>query len=450
MEDSVDGNGPRWHKEVDSRLAPGEGLVKAACVFGLLVFAPAVAAADVVPVASAAQLVAAIDAAQPGDEITLAPGTYTVAQNLDCDAAGTPEAPIKVRSAAFGDSLIRFAAVEGFKVSAPHWVFENLDVVGVCAVDSDCEHAFHVFGNADFLRIRDCRVRDFNAQIKSNITGGQFPDDVVVERCEFSDSRARNTSNPVTKIDVVGGRRWRVRANLFRDGEKGGGDNVSYSAFLKGNSRDGVFERNLVICEDATAGGVRLGLSFGGGGSGPGSICEDGTCTPEHQNGVLRNNVIAHCPADVGIYLNESAATRIEHNTLITNTGIDVRFAASTATIRNNLVSGQIRDRDGGTSTSVANLTGLALGTYDLWFEDPAALDLALTDGSAFVDQGVAIGADVPDFCGHLRRDGAPDLGAIEYSTAAPCDASLPGGGADLFHDDFETGGTGLWSLRVR
>lgn len=421
----------------------------AAC-FGLLVSTPAVAAAGVVPVASAAQLVAAIDAAQPGDEITLAPGTYTVAQNLNCDVAGTPDAPIKVRSAAFGESLIRFDAVEGFKVSAPHWVFENLDIVGVCAVDSDCEHAFHVFGDADFLRIRDCRVRDFNAQIKSNILDGAFPDDVVIERCELSDTRARNTSNPVTKIDVVGGRRWRVRANLIRDGEKGGGDNVSYSAFLKGNSRDGIFERNLVVCEDATAGGVRLGLSFGGGGSGPGSICEDGTCTPEHQNGVMRNNVIARCPADVGIYLNESAATRIEHNTLITNTGIDVRFAASTATIRNNLISGQIRDRDGGTSTATANHTGLTLDIYEDWFVDPAALDLTLVDGSAFVDQGVATGSDAPDFCGRLRRSGAPDLGAVEYSSAAPCDTSRPGGGADLFHDDFETGGVGLWSRAGR
>jgi len=422
--------------------------VRLRIIASLLCLAAVAAWGGVVPVTNTAQLIAAIDAAQPGDAITLAPGTYTVNQNLLCDVAGTPHDPIKVRAVAAGTVLIRFDAVEGFKVSARHWVFENLDIQGVCANDSDCEHAFHVFGDADFLRIRDCRVFDFNAQVKSNILNGQFPDDVVIERCELYDTHARNTSNPVTKIDVVGGRRWRVRANLIHDGEKGGGDTISYSAFLKGNSRDGIFERNLIRCEDSSSGGIRLGLSFGGGGSGPDPICEDGTCTPEHQRGVMRNNLIVDCPADVGVYLNESQDTRIEHNTLISNTGIDVRFAASTATITNSLVSGMVRDRDGGSSTTTATLTGLTLGTYASWFVDPANLDLTLVDGSQIVDQGVATAGDAPDFCGRRRRSGPPDLGAIEYSTAAPCAFDQAGGGADLFHDDFETGGSGLWSSR--
>ena len=163
----------------------------------------------------------------------------------------------------------------------------------------------------------------------------------------------------------------------------------------------------------------------------------------------MRNNVIAHCPVDVGIYLNESAATLIEHNTLIATTGIDVRFAASTATIRNNLVSGAIRERDGGSAAAAANLTGLDLATYGAWFADPGALDLTLLDGSAFVDQGVALSDEAPpDFCGRRGRGVAPDLGAIEYATAAPCAASLPGAG-DVDEDDFETGGTGVWSLSI-
>ena len=297
---------------------------------------------------------------------------------------------------------IRFDAVEGFKVSARHWVFEDLDIQGVCADHSDCEHAFHVFGDADFLRIRRSRVRDFNAQIKSNRDplALVFPDDVVIEGNEFADTVPRQTGNPVTKIDVVGGRRWIVRANFIHDFEKVESDHVSYAAFLKGNSRDGLFERNLVICERDHSGGVRLGLSLGGGGSSPGSICEDGTCTPEHQHGTLRNNVVVNCPQDVGIYLNAAADTRIYDNTLIATTGIDVRFAASTADIRNNLVSGQIRNRDGGSSTQSANLTGITTPQYEQWFADPLAADLTLLDGSAFVD----LAEPLRDRAGRLLR----------------------------------------------
>ena len=245
------------------------GLACAVCAL------PAALGAGVVPVATPAELVAAIDGASPGDVITLAPGTYDISQNVNCDVAGTAAAPIVVRASTHLGSLIRFDALEGFKVSARHWVFEDLDIQGVCAVDSDCEHAFHVFGDADFLRLRRNRVRDFNAQVKSNISSpgsGIFPDDVVIEGNEFADTAARQTANPVTKLDVVGGRRWVVRANYIHDFEKAQGDFISYAAFLKGNSRDGLFERNLVICERDHAGGVRIGLSLGGGGSSPGSI----------------------------------------------------------------------------------------------------------------------------------------------------------------------------------
>lgn len=400
----------------------------------------------VVPVASTAQLVSAVDAAQPGDVITLAPGTYNLNQTIQCDNPGTTAQPIVVRAAALGQALLRVDTVEGMKVTAPHWTFENLDVQGVCLVHGDCEHAFHVTGQADFTQIRHSRLRDFNAMIKGNGEGNPFvfPDDVVIEGCELYDSTVRATANPVTPIDVVGGRRWVIRANFIHDHAKGGGDQISYAAFLKGNSRDGLFERNLVICERNHAGGVRLGLSFGGGGSGPPSICEGGVCTPEHSNGVMRNNVVVNCSQDVGIYLNKSASTRIYNNTLYNTTGIDVRFAASTADLRNNLLSGQIRNRDGGTSTKSANRELVSPLQFAAWFLNPALANFTLLDGSQIVDRGEALTQVTDDFCAHLR-DGAPDIGAVEYGGASFCDTTQPGGGADLFRDGFESGGMGEW-----
>jgi parallel beta-helix repeat protein len=314
---------------------------------------PAAAGAELVPVASAEALRAAIVAAVAGDEIVLAPGTYTVIATINCSAAGTSPLPIVVRAATAGTALVRFDALEGFYVTGPHWRFEDLVIEGVCAADDDCEHAFHLAGNADGTAIRRNVVRDFNAQIKSNGDGtGAFPDDVVIDGNELYDTRARATANPVTKIDVVGGRRWIVRGNTISDYEKGAGDTVSYAAFLKGNSREGLFERNLVICERETSGGVRLGLSLGGGGTAT-QFCEGGDCTTEHQDGILRNNVIVGCP-DVGIYLNRAAGTIVEHNTLYDTTGIDVRFSASSATLRNNLLSAGIHNRDGGTRPAAA------------------------------------------------------------------------------------------------
>lgn len=196
--------------------------------FVLILLAAAPAGAAVVPVGTAGQLRTAIDDAAPGDVITLAPGTYEFSQNLSCDTAGTADAPIVVRAETLGSALLRFNMVEGVKVTAPHWLFENLDVQGVCAVHSNCEHAFHLAGPADFTHIRHCRLRDFNAQIKSNGDGNPFvfPDDVVVERCELANTTARATANPVTPIDVVGGRRWIVRENFIHDHQKAQGDTI--------------------------------------------------------------------------------------------------------------------------------------------------------------------------------------------------------------------------------
>ena len=361
---------------------------------------------------------AAVAAAAPGDILVLDAGDYTLDSALVLDAAGTAQAPITLRGEG---ATLRSNTVEAIKVRGPYWHIEDLTLSGVCPEDSDCEHALHIVGAADGTRVSGCTLVDFNAQIKGNgeeVDGVLvWPDDVVIEGNDLHDTRARQTANPVTKIDVVGGQRWRVEANRVADFEKGGGDTVSYAAFFKGNSKDGVFERNLVVCSEAYAGGVRLGLSLGGGGTSPDSICEDGTCTPEHQRGVLRNNIIAHC-SDVGIYLNEGEDSQILHNTLYDTAGIDVRYPASSATLDGNVLDGVIRERDGGVAT-----LGLNWESFDFAgvFADPEGLDFSLLVDPGLIDAGSAALAE--DFCG-APRDGSPDGGALEYTRFTPCDTS--------------------------
>ncbi|MEM9533819.1 MAG: choice-of-anchor Q domain-containing protein, partial [Pseudomonadota bacterium] len=247
------------------------------------------------------------------------------------------------------------------------------------------------------------------------------------------------TGNPVTPIDIVGGRRWLVQSNFIYDFAKAGGNQISYAAFLKGNSKDGIMERNLVICERFHTGQIRLGLSFGGGGSGPPGICEENTCTPEHEGGIMRNNLIVNCPADVGIYLNEAASSQVHHNTLYNTTGIDVRFAASSVDLRNNLLGGgQIRNRDGGVSTEGSNLETVAISQMQAWFANPGLADFTLLDGSGVVDQGEVVAAVTDDFCGTARSDGSPDIGALEYERAGVCNTTDPTQSGPIFADGFE------------
>jgi len=407
--------------------------------------APAAWAGEVA-VADVAGLLSAISGAQPGDTIVLAPGTYEVKQSkIGCEAAGTADAPIVVQAAELGTVFIKFDAVEGFHVRGPNWEFANLDIEGVCAADSDCEHAFHVTGAADGIHLHHNRMHGFNAMIKGNGEpvgqGGVYvwPDDVTVEYNELFNEAPRDTANPVTPIDVVGGRNWVVRGNFIHDHAKGGGNNVSYAAFLKGHSKDGLIERNLVVCELLHQGQVRLGLSLGGGGTSPDAICEDGKCKPEHERGVMRNNLIVNCPADVGVYVNAGADSKIVNNTLYNTTGIDMRFPETTGIVHNNILNGKIRDRDGGSSTKMNNLEEVDLGVLGGWFQDPGAYDFTLKDGAMFVDLGLAIPEVFDDYCGNARDDGKPDIGAIEYDGGG-CVGGAPveGGG-----EGGETGSTG-------
>ena len=397
-----------------------------------------------VAVSNVAALRDAVAAAVPGDVILLAPGVYTLDRTLALARAGTADAPITLRG---GEGVVvESATIEAIKVSAPHWHVEDLSMRGVCADDATCEHALHIVGAADGTWVRGCTLVDFNAQIKGNgedVGGARvWPDDVWIVGNDLHDTRGRRTSNPVTKIDVVGGQRWRVEANRIADFHKDGGDTISYAAFLKGHSYDGVFARNLVVCSEFHTGGVRVGLSLGGGGTSDATFCEGGTCTPEHERGVLANNLIARCD-DVGIYLNKAAETRVLANTLYATAGIDVRFETSDAEVDGNVLDGRIRERDGGRATLGTNL---AEADLDALFQAPADLDFTLVDGGPLLDRATPHDGVRDDYCGVIRG-AAPDLGALEYATATPCDTTRthpPAHGGDTGIADSGATDTGL------
>ena len=173
-----------WRHEWEKRLL----------VLAALVLATPAQARDVTA-SSVAEILQDLVGAQAGDSITIAPGTYELPP-LRLSQSGAPGRGIILRAAAPGTVELRSRATEFIKVSGSDWVFENLDIAGICANDSDCEHAFHIVAGADRTVIRHNRIRDYNAHIKGNGEGGRFPKDVLIEGNWLFDTHHRQTRQP--------------------------------------------------------------------------------------------------------------------------------------------------------------------------------------------------------------------------------------------------------------
>ncbi|WP_375743759.1 right-handed parallel beta-helix repeat-containing protein [Corallococcus interemptor] len=414
-----------------------------------LLLLPLTGGAAVKSITTVAELQTALSSAKAGDELVLEDGTYTVNANLNCAAEGTQAAPIIVRAKNRHAAVVRFNAQEGFKVSGRYWTFDGLTVEGICSTDQACEHAFHVTGHAENFVLRNSRVRDFNAQLKVNATKNgsgvwEMPHRGLIEHNEIYDTHARATSTPVTKLNIDTGDDWVVRDNELHDFSKQGG--ISYGAFMKSGGKRGLFERNRVLCvKDQPAGDTRIGLSFGGGGTGN-EFCAPAfdpqvPCSPEHTDGVIRNNIVANC-SDVAVYLNKAANTRVLFNTFVGTTGVDYRYAASTGEAVGNVLTGVIRNRDSATGTQGNNRSGVATSTFASWYVAPLKGDLTLKgDVSSLIGAAPRNALAPEDFCARPRPASAT-LGALEHSLG-DCPANT-GGTPDAGTGGATDAGTGV------
>jgi len=357
-------------------------------------------------VATPEEAIHALERALPGDVIEFAPGTYRFrGRALSSDRPGQADHPIVVRSSTLGAVTLEFDLLEGFHVTAPYWTFENLVIRGVCEQHDRCEHAFHIVGAARGISVRNSELRDFNAHVKINGADGQFPDAGRLEHNTIVNSSARMTGNPVTPIDLVAASNWLVERNLIADFVKAGGDGTSYGAFAKGAGRSNRFIANVVLCEYQLVGvgGRRVGLSFGGGGSGA-QFCRDGRCIVEQEGGLMQSNLIASC-SDAGIYINRSLQTQLVHNTLLDTAGVEVRFAESYAIAQGNLVDGGLIARDDAAIELMDNRTSLFsaafVGIHPVrsLFVDLGRLDLHWRNDAPPIE---GPGAPIADLCSDL------------------------------------------------
>ncbi|MDO6705888.1 chondroitinase-B domain-containing protein [Photobacterium sp. 1_MG-2023] len=392
-------------------------------------------------VSDARSLKKALKQVLPGQEIVLKKGTYDFHGKRLNISQVTPSAsrPVTLRAEASGRVLLKMDSLEGIVINQPHWIISGLTFQGVCAKVSRCDHALHIVGQADHTRIENNTFIDFNAAIKVNRIQEQFPDHGLIRRNHFYNNTPRDTSRSVTPINLDHGNHWVIDRNIIRDFIKTGGNQVSYGAFMKGGGEGGVIENNLVICNTSSRqyGGFQVGLSLGGGGMGQNSRRE--LASAEGFRHTVRNNIVMHCN-DVGLYINKASDVMVNNNIFYHTSGVDVRFPQSSAHLVNNVVSGQIRERDQGKATASNNLL-LSREFFtdkqplDRWFTSPAIGNFSPRDDASkakLMSQAttypIATHNEVTDFCGN--RITPEDSFAGAFKDSQNCFVTRPGASA--------------------
>ena len=311
------------------------------------------------------------------------------------------------------------------------------------------DHPVHVSGNTNPITgtlLHNLRIVDPGQQaIKINPIGEAWADDGTIKcsSLELSDAgRPFIRDNCYTGgIDAHAAWGWQVRRNRISGFWCPVGLAEHAIHFWKA-SRDTVVEENVIV---DCARGVGFGLLETSGDRDYPDDPYPGVGYLGHIDGIIRNNFIAATDADLfasqfgldaGIALEQARDTRVVHNTVASTdapfSSIEWRFANTLVEIVNNLVTHNLRARDGNPQANLAgNLTAAPL----TWFVAPAAGNLHLvSDTVPPVDAGASVAPGWADDDIDLQPRGtARDVGADEAHDA-------------IFADSFEAGNALAWS----
>jgi hypothetical protein len=373
------------------------------------------ATGDVVTVSTVSALQAAVDGLVSGRTILIADGTYALTNTLN--VRGVTD--VAIRSAS-GDRDAVVLDGRGMSNAAygnvPH-VMAIYDAQRVLIADLTLRDAYfhniqlHGEDDADDVTMRNLHVLDAGEQLIKGSSGGDpgpYSDGGIVE-CSLLEYTDRARSWYTNAVDVLAGADWIVRDNVIRNIRAPEGELAGPAVLFWRNSLNTIVERNLFIENDRA---IALGLSA------PDANSRDGETTYDHQDGIVRNNMIyREGGGDIAISANYSRNVEIAHNTVIQNGTfafgtIEYRFGSTSGSIVNNLTDGQIWQRDGATATLGGNVTTASPG----WFVDAAAGDLhLLATATGAIDQ--ASGSAVTDDYDTEGRPAGPaaDVGADEF-----------------------------------
>jgi hypothetical protein len=382
----------------------------------------------IVNVSTVSELVDAVNQAKPATTILVADGIYNLnGAYLRIDAPG-----VVLRSA----SGNREAVV----LDGNYDTTEIIQIVasGVMVADLTLQEAYYhpihistegISTNDTFLY--NLHIIDPGEQaVKINPGDTEHFTDNGVIAC--SHIELTDTGRPYIRNDCYTGgidahqsRGWLIRDNVIEGFWCSAGLSEHAIHFWRA-SRDTLVERNTII---NNARGIGFGLATDGDArTYPDNPCPAaGGTYVDHYNGIIRNNtVFANREAlfsseygfDCGICLWTACGADVLHNTVFSTqapfSSIEWRFTNTWIDLTNNLVSHNLRDRDGAHAVQAGNVTEALAG----WFIDASDGDLHLAGGVAeVVDQGVSILAGLcdTDMDGDPRPIGiARDVGADE------------------------------------
>ena len=376
-----------------------------------------VPAGRIVTVSTELELQQAIRALTSDTTVLIQPGIYRLTGTL---VVKGPLTNVVIRGATERRDDVVLVGPGMVDRSVPHGIWTGGGVNGILIANLTIREFFYhcIIFNAgtEAPRLYNLRLVNAGQQIvKSNPddAGGGVDDGIV----EYSAVEYTVTSKDsyTNGVDVLGGRRWTIRNNVFRNIRAPLGQMAGPAVLVWRGSGETITEGNTFIdCQRA----ISYGL--------------EPTSPPDHSGGAIRNNFIYRRmtqPGDAGITVFGSPATVVAHNTIVLSgtytAAIEYRFAqASGIQIVNNLTDAAIVRRDGASATVTGNYTQ----AIPAMFLDAPSGDLHLRPtASAVIDHGVTVARLSQDWDGQPRVQGPrPDIGADEFDpSTAPRDVSL-------------------------
>ena len=368
---------------------------------------------QVLLVKSSGELQSALRRAPPGATVLIADGEYLLDRSLDISV---PNLVLRSRSGDRDKVTLRCGGMDEERVGSALSVSASDVTIADLTVGWVGNHGVQVRGEKGASRtvLHNLRVVDAGQQLIKGSFGytDQYADDCLVA-CSLLEYTRHAPSDYTNGVDVLGGNNWIVRDNRFVNirGPESGGWKAGPAILFWANSSGTVVERNVVVdCYRGIALGIGAGVS---------RFARERDRRYDHQQGVIRNNVVVNRNewADEGIEVNACRDVTVEHNTVL-NEGklswsIGLRFPMTTGRVRNNLTNRRIALRN----NAKAEMSGNVSKAQSDWFIDAENFDLRLARPNLpAVDTATPLaGIDLDAARQPRRRGKTVDAGAYEY-----------------------------------